>query len=62
MRKSGHNAPIVLCIYNRAEHTGRTLESLIANPGFSKSNLYIFADGPRDREDGYAARRLLHAA
>lgn len=40
-------APIVLFVYNRPEHTLRTLESLAKNTLAKDSSLYIFADGPK---------------
>lgn len=40
-------APIVLFVYNRPEHTRRTLEALSANTGAEESELYVFADGPK---------------
>jgi len=40
-------APIALFVYNRAEHTQRTLEALRANDLARRSQLYVFADGPR---------------
>ncbi|MBC8044518.1 MAG: glycosyltransferase [Rhizobacter sp.] len=40
-------APIVLFIYNRPEHTRRTLESLAANPLAAASELFVFADGAK---------------
>jgi len=39
-------APIVLFVYNRPEHTLKTLESLFQNDLANDSILYIFADGP----------------
>ncbi|MCD6067577.1 MAG: glycosyltransferase family 2 protein [Bacteroidetes bacterium] len=44
-------APIILFVYNRPEHTLRTLESLEANSLSADSDLYIFADGPKRPED-----------
>ncbi len=46
-----HNAPIVLFVYNRPEHTKRTIESLQANAGVSSSSLFIFSDGPKSCEN-----------
>jgi hypothetical protein len=43
-------APIVLFVYNRPEHTRRTLASLAANPLASESDLIIYADGPKKPE------------
>lgn len=40
-------APIVLFVYNRPEHTLRTLEALTQNDLASESLLYIFCDGPK---------------
>lgn len=43
-------APIVLFIYNRPEHTRRTLEALAANMLAGESDLIIYADGPKKPE------------
>lgn len=40
-------APIVLFVYNRPEHTERTLEALMKNQLASESELFIFADGAK---------------
>jgi len=40
-------APIVLFVYNRAEHTKRTVEGILSNPEAKDTVLYIFADGPK---------------
>jgi len=39
-------APIILFVYNRPQHTMRTLESLHRNNLADRSELYIYADGP----------------
>jgi GT2 family glycosyltransferase len=39
-------APIVLFVYNRPEHTKRTLEALASNNLAVNSILYIYSDGP----------------
>lgn len=41
-------APIVLFVYNRPDHTRQTLEALSANALASQSDLYVFADGPKE--------------
>lgn len=41
------NAPIALFVYNRPEHTRRTLEALRCNEGANESVLHVFADGPK---------------
>jgi hypothetical protein len=40
-------ADIVLFVFNRPEHTLRTLQALKANPEAAFSKLWIFCDGPR---------------
>jgi len=45
-------APIALFVYNRPEHTQRTLERLRENALSCRSDLYIFSDGPKN--DGAA--------
>lgn len=41
-------APIALFVYNRPEHTLRTLNSLKKNKLASRSKLYVFSDGPKN--------------
>lgn len=41
-------APIVLFVYNRPEHTRKTLEALALNQLASNSILYIYADGAKE--------------
>lgn len=44
-----HNlAPIVLFVYNRPEHTLKTLQALKQNLLANESVLYIFSDGPKE--------------
>jgi hypothetical protein len=57
-------SPIALFVYNRPDHTYKTLESLIANIGFRNSLLYIFCDGAKsekDRESVQKTRVLVHS-
>lgn len=42
-------APIALFVYNRLDHTRRTIEALAANNLASESHLVIFADGAKNR-------------
>lgn len=51
MGKSIKLAPIVIFVYNRPIHTRKTIEALIENYLSSESDLYIFSDGPRDKDD-----------
>lgn len=41
-------APIILFVYNRPDHTAKTLAALSANPEFSESPLYIFSDAAKN--------------
>lgn len=41
-------APIVLFVYNRPWHTQQTVEALQKNDLATESDLYIFADGPKE--------------
>jgi hypothetical protein len=40
-------APIVLFVYNRPEHTLKTIEALKKNLLATESDLFVFADGPK---------------
>ncbi len=44
-------APIALFVYNRPEHTQRTLQALKQNALASESMLFIFSDGPKSAAD-----------
>lgn len=44
-------APIILFVYNRPEHTRKTLEALADNFLADVSILYVFADGPKKDAD-----------
>ena len=55
-------APIALFIYNRPEHTRRTLESLIRCAEFADSPLYIFCDGPKSSTDQRKVQRARDVA
>jgi hypothetical protein len=46
-----HLAPIALFVYNRPDHTSRTLASLQKNVLAAESNLFIFSDGPKTDAD-----------
>jgi hypothetical protein len=51
-------APIALFVYNRPEHTERTVISLQANDLASRSDLFIFSDGAKDEANADAVRRV----
>jgi hypothetical protein len=44
-------APVLLFTFNRPEHTEKTLDALSVNEESSKTDLFIFSDGPRDEND-----------
>lgn len=44
-------APIVLFVFNRPEHTRKTIESLKNNSLAAESELFVFADGARNEND-----------
>jgi hypothetical protein len=50
-------APIVLFIYNRPDHTRRTLAALAANPLAIESDLIVYADGPKKLEHAAKVQR-----
>src|SRR5712691_9515278 len=54
-------APIALFVFNRLEHTRRTVEALRANAHADESDLFVFCDAARDGRDasGVAAVREL---
>ncbi len=44
--------PIALFVYNRPEHTKRTVEALQKNNLAQQSDLFVFSDGPKETETG----------
>jgi hypothetical protein len=44
-------APVALFVFNRPEHTRRTVESLLANDRSAQTPLVIFSDGARGEKD-----------
>jgi O-antigen/teichoic acid export membrane protein len=51
-------APIVLFVYNRPEHTRRTVESLVANDLALQSRLFVFSDGAKNQADSAAVEEV----
>jgi hypothetical protein len=51
-------APIILFVYNRPDHTRRTLAALAANPLAIESDLVIYADGPKRPEHQASVRAV----
>jgi hypothetical protein len=61
---SSELAPIALFVYNRPEHTRRTVESLRANDLARQSDLFVFADGAKNEQAAAAVgevRKLIRA-
>lgn len=52
------NAPVLLFVYNRPQHTRRVLEALASNPGAEKSELIIYCDAARRPEDEEAVKAV----
>jgi hypothetical protein len=44
-------APIALFVYNRLEHTRRTIQALRANGEAAESDVIVFSDGPKTEKD-----------
>jgi hypothetical protein len=44
-------APIALFVFNRLDHTRRTVHALRANEHAAQSDLFVFCDGVRDEKD-----------
>jgi hypothetical protein len=51
-------APVLLFVYNRPEHTRRTVEALKINILASYSDLFIFSDAPKKIEAAEAVREV----
>ena len=51
-------APIALFVYNRPEHTRKTLEALSRNHGAKGAHLFIFADGLKPGASGQEQQQL----
>ncbi|MCG8688237.1 MAG: hypothetical protein MI892_25400 [Desulfobacterales bacterium] len=49
-------APVVLFVYNRPEHTKKTLEALANNELANKTKLYVFSDGPKNSDNELIAK------
>src|SRR5580658_449508 len=51
-------APIALFVYNRPEHTRRTVTALQKCAQAAESDLFVFCDGPKKPEADTAVRRV----
>lgn len=62
MPKKSVNAPLVLFVYNRPEHTERVLNCIDKLPEAKDTDLYIFSDAPKNgkaTEQVYQVRDLI---
>jgi hypothetical protein len=53
-------SPVILIVYNRPEHTKKTIEALKINTLASKSMLYIYSDGSSYDEKVKEVRKYIH--
>jgi len=56
-------APIALFLFNRPEHTKKTLKALKKNIGIKQTKIYVFCDGPRKdflKEDNRKINIIYH--
>ena len=44
-------APIILFVYNRPNHTKKTINALAKNELAKESKLFVYSDGPKDKSD-----------
>ena len=51
-------APVALFVYNRPEHTRKTVESLRLNDLARHSDLFVFSDGPKNPGVTLAIQRV----
>lgn len=51
-------APIALFVYNRPDHTRKTIEALSKNELASESKLIIFSDGPKDDREALLVKQV----
>jgi hypothetical protein len=53
-------APIALFVYNRPEHTRKTIDALAKNTLALQSDLFVYADGGKNNEDWGLVRTVRH--
>ncbi len=52
------SSPIVMFVYNREEHVHKTLSSLMNNNGVTESSIFIFSDGPKNKDDALKVEKV----
>ena len=56
------NAPVIMFVYNRADHFMRTYEALAACYGAKDTELFIFSDGPKNEGAAEGVKKVREAA
>lgn len=51
-------SPIVVFVYNRPEHTRRTIQALLKNPEAEMSDLFVFSDAAKDKSAEEAVKQV----
>lgn len=54
------SAPVALFVYNRLQHTKRTLDALKENRYSDVTDLTVFSDGPKSETDSDAVKSVRH--
>ena len=44
-------APVIVFVYNRPDHFRRTIDALRRNPEASQTDLIVYSDGPKNKDD-----------
>lgn len=57
--KDANLVPIILFLYNRLDHTKRTVEALQRNDLAGESDLYVFCDGPKNDSTQEQIKKVL---
>lgn len=58
MQENNALAPVVLFVYNRLDHTRQTIRALQQNTLAAETELYIYSDGPKNKEASQKVQRL----
>lgn len=58
MQENKDLAPVVLFVYNRLDHTRKTVEALTQNTLSQETELYIYSDGPKNDDIQHDVNKL----
>lgn len=53
-----HLSPVALFVYNRPDHTRRTVESLLNNALANETTLFVYCDGAKCKEDEHSVEQV----